>query len=316
MRILLTGATGFVGRHFLAFGRDEFIGVARHEPIQPLPGQIPLHCLDLAQSDAVRSVLKHTKPDAIVHLAGYADVGGSFDDDEAAWAGNLAATLSLYKAIENWGGRPRILFVSSGAVYGAALSHREVCDESTPLLPNSPYAASKAAADLASYQAYCHPGLPIIRVRPFNQIGPGQSNRYSVAAFAGQIARIEAGLVPPVLETGNLDGTRDLTDVRDMVRAFRLLLDFGEPGEVYNAGRGTAVTMRSVVDELIQLSGQAIGVRVQPDRVRPQEANPAAISTEKLCAATGWKPAIRLRESLSAVLDDWRRIVKTASRKS
>jgi GDP-4-dehydro-6-deoxy-D-mannose reductase len=312
MRILVTGATGFVGRHFLALGGDEVIGVARCLPKPPWPAPCPLYRLDLLDTPGVVSLLRQIEPDAIVHLAGYADAGGSFRDPEAAWSGNLSATLSLYRAVETWGGRPRILFISSGAVYGAALAHNEVCNESTPLLPNSPYGASKAAADLASYQAYCHPGLPIIRVRPFNQIGPGQSNRYSVAAFAEQIARIDAGLAPPVLETGNLHGTRDLTDVRDMVRAYRLLLDRGEPGNVYNAGRGSAVVMRDVVDQLIRLSGRAVEVRVTSERVRPQEANPAVIAVDRLQAQTGWSPVIPPRQSLQDVLDDWRARVRSA----
>jgi len=311
MRILVTGATGFVGRHFLDLGGDKLIGVARNAAAH-WPADVPLHLLDLNDTDALQDLLRRADPDAIVHLAGYADAGSSFRHAEAAWSGNLTATLSLYRAVERWGGRPRVLFVSSGAVYGSALTARTTCDESTLLCPNSPYGASKAAADLASYQAFCHPGLPIIRVRPFNQIGPGQSNAFSVAAFAEQIARIEAGLAPPIVETGNLDGARDLTDVRDMVRAYRLLLDQGEPGDVYNAGSGAAVSMRSVVDDLIHLSGRSIQVRVRSERLRPQEANAAAVSAARLSAKTGWKPTIPLRQSLLEVLDDWRRRVQAA----
>src|SRR5262249_1849099 len=151
---------------------------------------------------------------------GYAQVAASFREPDRAWADNLMATRNLYTAIERWGGRPRVLFVSSGLVYG----NDGACNAATPLAPASPYAASKAAADLLSFQVTRHPGIDVIRVRPFNHIGPRQSSEFAVARFARQLARIEAGLQEPILETGDLNSSRDLTDVRDMVEAYRLLM--------------------------------------------------------------------------------------------
>src|SRR5205823_1736354 len=178
-------------------------------------------------------------PDRIAHLAGYADAGGSFRDPDAAWAGNLAATRALYDAVARWGGSPRILFVSTGQVYGPATSADRPLDETAELRPVSPYAASKAAADLLSYQVTRHPGLAVVRVRPFNQVGPRLPPQYAAGHFARQLARIEYGLAPPQLEVGDLTARRDLTDVRDMVEAYRLLLDRGRGGETYNAGTGS-----------------------------------------------------------------------------
>src|SRR5262249_23659165 len=156
------------------------------------------------------------------HLAGYAHTGRPFVDADVVWASNLAATRRLYEAVVRWGGRPRILYVGSGLVYGSANTPDQGYDENAPLRPANSYAASKAATDLVSYQSTCDPGLDIVRVRPFNHIGPRQSAGYAVAHFAQQIAAIEAGRQPPVLETKNLDSQRDLTDVRDMVRAYIL----------------------------------------------------------------------------------------------
>lgn len=312
MRLLVTGATGFVGRHLvdllIAEGSHRLAGLARSGAATP---DIPLHLLDLTTTDAVASVLRDLQPEGIFHLAGYANTSLSFREPAETWRQNLEATLSLYRAVEAWGGRPRILFVSSGAVYGDALQSGACCDEYMELLPNSPYAASKAAADLASFQAYCHPGLPIVRVRPFNQFGPGQTSAYAVSAFAEQIARIESGQQPPILKTGNLDAERDLTDVRDMVRAYLLLWEKGQPGEVYNAGRGEAVSMKSVVGQLLALTPREIHLQIEGERLRPTELATMRIKIDKLQRTTGWKPERSLSDSLRDVLDDWRRRVVT-----
>src|SRR5262249_34841146 len=151
--------------------------------------------------DAVEALLRETAPDQIYHLAGFAQPGRSFNEPDAAWAGNLGVTRTLYDAVIRWGRSPRIVFVGSGLIYGNPVTADAMQNEETPLRPNSPYAASKAAADLASYQYSCHPGLDIIRARPFNHIGPRQSPQYAIAHFAQQLAGIERKQAPPVLET-------------------------------------------------------------------------------------------------------------------
>ncbi len=309
MRVLITGATGFVGRHliehFQSVGGYELHGVAR----QAVPFTVSLNSVDLNNTSAVTELLKRIKPDGIVHLAGFASVAQSFDDPQAAWTGNLGATQSLFRAVAAWGGQPRILFVSSGAVYGNSLATANPCSEETPLRPDTPYAASKAAADLSAYQAFCYPGLQVIRVRPFNQIGPGQGSGYSISGFAERIAKMERGSLPPVLETANLDMERDMTDVRDMVRAYGLLLERGEPGEVYNAATERPISMRTATQTLLDYAKKPIELREDKSRRRPADVQVMRVSTRKLRAATGWSPVIPFEQSLADIMDDWRRRV-------
>jgi GDP-4-dehydro-6-deoxy-D-mannose reductase len=308
MRLLITGATGFVGQHLVehlrAVGGYELHGVARRQNSQSHASS--LQAIDLGDTSAVTSLLRKIQPEGVVHLAGYASAARAFTDPDEAWKGNLGITLSLFRAVAAWGGKPRILFVGSGAAYGNSLATANPCTEETPLLPDHPYAACKAAADLAAYQAFCFPGLPIIRVRPFNQIGPGQGGGYALSGFAERIARMEAGLMPPRLETANLDMERDMTDVRDMVRAYRLLLDRGQPGEVYNAATGKPIHMRDATRALLAKAKRPIELKEDKDRRRPADVLFMRVDTTKLRAATGWVPEIPFGQSLDDILNDWR----------
>jgi GDP-4-dehydro-6-deoxy-D-mannose reductase len=318
MRILVTGATGFVGGHLaetlLAAGGAEVHGLALQDAwpaaLAHLAGDVRLHATDLAAGAAgVEAVLRDVRPDHIYHLAGFADPGASFRDPEAAWAGNLAATRTLYYAIARSGGTPRVLYVSSGHVYGAAGEAERAVDEQAALCPASPYAASKAAADQLSYQVTRHPGLDVVRVRPFNQIGPRQPPQYAAGHFARQLARIERGLAPPRLEVGDLSARRDLTDVRDMVAAYRLLLTSGRAGEVYNAGSGRAVRMTEVLDTLRALCVVPVEVVVRTERLRPSDPGALVAESSALRTATGWRRRYSLEQSLRDTLDSWRQAV-------
>src|SRR5579883_2746123 len=223
MRILVTGVTGFAGSHLaealLAQGGHRVIGVARQgtwpEACCHLAAQVELYACDLCAGEALEQILRAVQPERIYHLAGYPHAGRSFQEADAAWQGNLTATRSLYDAVVRWGGRPRILFVGRGLVYGDSATGVQGCSENDLLRPDNPYATSKAAADLASYQYTRYPGLDIVRVRPFNHIGPRQAPQFAVSNFARQLAAIESGRQPPVLQTGNLQSYRDLSDVRD-----------------------------------------------------------------------------------------------------
>jgi GDP-4-dehydro-6-deoxy-D-mannose reductase len=314
--VLITGVTGFVGGHLaealLSRGGAEVHGVSRLTdwPAEwsHLAGRVTLHAADLTDGPAVESVLRAARPEQIYHLAGYAHTGRSFREPDEAWAGNLTATRSLYDAVARWGGSPRILFVSSGLVYGDPEPPVPRCDERLPLRPASPYAASKAAADLASFQYTRHPGLAIVRVRPFNHIGPRQSPQYAVPNFARQIAAIERGRQPPVIETGDLRPRRDLTDVRDMVEAYRLLMARGTVGEVYNAGRGVAFPMQEVLDRLLARSAVRVEVRSKAAELRPAETAVACADSTRLQLETGWAPAYSLDQTLVDILDYWRSV--------
>ncbi len=315
MRVLITGATGFVGSHLCrtlaAGGGVELFGLSLQESwpagFTDLEAGVRLFPGDLCDEQTVDTTLREVQPDRVYHLAGYADVGRSFQEAEAAWGGNLTATLRLYDAILRWGGRPRVLYVSSGMVYGESDLSEGPVDESAPFRPESPYAASKAAADLASYQyARCH-DLPIVRVRPFNHIGPAQSPRFAIAHFAHQIALIERGDQPPVLRVGNLGAERDLTDVRDVARAYTLLLERGIPGDVYNLGSGRTWSMRACLDRLLVLSRVAIAIETDPALIRKVDTAAMQVDIGVLRRATGWAPAYSIDQTLADTLNYWRR---------
>jgi GDP-4-dehydro-6-deoxy-D-mannose reductase len=312
MRILITGVTGFVGGHLVellkAEGETELAGTARHlPPSTPDPlTDVQLHACDLADPASTEQLLREVRPEQIYHLAGYADVGRSFQEVEAAWAGNLQATRTLYDAVQRVGSPARILFVGSALVYGDLLSPEQCFTEDSPLQPVNPYAASKAAADLASYQYTRFPGLDIVRVRPFNHIGPRQPPAYAVAHFARQLAAIELGLQQPLLETGNLAPRRDFTDVRDIVRAYRLLMKGGQRGAVYNVATGTAHSMQEVLERLLALTRVQVEVRPQARLVRAAEVLRVAGDSTRLRRETGWTPQRSLETSLADILNYWR----------
>jgi|SRR5262245_10226250 len=309
VRCLITGATGFVGGHLadaLTSAGHSVVGLARAGGPRDATFAFPLYSFDLCETAATERALREVRPEWLFHLAGFAHPGQSFRDPDAAWAGNLTATRSLYDAVHRSGLRPRILYVSSGLVYGDAGPGEHIVAEDAPLRPASPYAASKAAADLLSYQQTHSPGLDIVRVRPFNQIGPGQLPDYAVANFARQIAAAELSKGPPVVATGDLNGRRDFTDVRDMVRAYVLLLEAGETGEVYNAGSGRTYLMRDLVQQMVALARVPVTVDEKLDPTRAGDTAIARGDTRKLRAVTRWQPGHSLEQTLTDVLDDWR----------
>jgi len=200
-----------------------------------------------------------------------------------------------------------VLFVGSGMVYGDAETAGQIVDENRPVRPASPYAASKAAADLLS--SWSVPPLDIIRVRPFNHIGPRQAPDYAIANFARQLAAIEHGRQPPVVETGNLTSRRDLTDVRDIVQAYILLMEHGRSGDVYNAGSGVTYSIQDVLDRLIALARVRVEVRQQPERMRAGEPMVSAADAGKLQRQTGWQRRFSLDQTLADTLEYWRKVL-------
>jgi GDP-4-dehydro-6-deoxy-D-mannose reductase len=314
MRNLITGVTGFAGGHLAEALRargEEIIGVSRR-PVWPpewrhLSGAVDLRQGDVGSGGAIEALLLDVQPERIYHLAGYAQTGRSFTEPNAAWAGNLGATRALYEAVARWGGRSRILFVGSGLVYGDASRPGELFDETCLLRPTNPYAASKAAADLVSYQFARIPGLDIVRARPFNHIGPAQSAEFAVANFCKQAAAVSLGRAEPVLETGNLAPRRDLTDVRDVIRAYIVLMERGRTGEAYNIGSGRTLAMQEVVDHLRAVSGLRMEVRPRTDLVRAADTGAVGADARKLHRETGWAPAIPLEQTLRDTLEFWKR---------
>jgi GDP-4-dehydro-6-deoxy-D-mannose reductase len=311
MRILITGATGFVGAHLaealLARGSAEVNGLSRTAQWPPecahLAGRVRLHPADLAATTDLTAVLAAVRPAWVFHLAGYAHPGksaASREEADKSWQANDGGTRNLMAAMKSAAVRPRVLFVSTGQVYGDA---EGACAEDHSLHPASPYAESKVAAE--RFLAECGPDADVLRVRPFNQIGPRQSPEYAVARFASQIAAVERGELPD-METGDLSSHRDLTDVRDMVQAYIRLLENGRAGEVYNAGAGHAVLMQDVLDRLLRLAQVQVAVRSRRDPRRPAEKNVTFADTSKLRGETGWQPRIPLDQTLADTLNYWR----------
>jgi GDP-4-dehydro-6-deoxy-D-mannose reductase len=319
MRILVTGITGFAGSHLaetlISEGAGEVWGIGRRsqvpDPWPFPPDRVRWTCCDMADRQRLTDFIGRAQPEHIYHLAGYASTARSYREPDAAWEANVTATRNLFEALSAWGGQPRVLHVSSGLVYGAPRSADQLVGEETPLRPVSPYAASKAAADLAAYQVSQVPGLAVIRVRPFNHIGPRQAPDFAISHFARQIAAIEAGQQAPVIETGDLRPRRDLTDVRDMVRAYILLMKQGAVGEVYNAGSGTAPSMQDVLDLIVTQSRVRPEVRQKTEPERAREAVALRADCSKLRAATGWTPRYSLNQTLADTLDYWRSVTQS-----
>ena len=298
MRVLVTGATGFVGRHLLAALR-----AAGHEPVA-LGGPHdapPAIVADLLDAAATRRAVDDAVPDAIVHLAGQAFVPQSIADPLGTLAVNAGGTAHVLEAARAYRDRVqqplRVLVVSSAEVYGIQRPERMPLDETAIVRPGNAYAASKLAAEayaLAWQRCY---GLDCVVARPFNHIGPGQDTRFVVASFARQLAEIAAG-APPLLHVGNLEAQRDFLDVRDVVAAYVLLLANGRSGEVFNISSGRPVAIREVLRELITIARVPVEIREDPERMRASDLPLLSGDATKLRAETGWEPRFTLTESL------------------
>lgn len=312
MRALITGATGFVGTHLrrylLAQTDWSLIGTAFPE-LSPTPddeSRDRLMALDLTDAEATKAAMDAVRPDLVIHLAAQSHVPTAYRDPWSTLRNNILGQLNLLEAFVATDQRPRILVIGSGDEYGRVSAQALPLTEGHPLQPENPYSVSKVAQDVMGYQYYVSYGLPIVRVRPFNHVGPGQSDRFVLPAFASQIARIEAWKHPPVINVGNLTPARDFTDVRDVVEAYRLALLHGTPGEVYNVASGQAVTIQSLLDHLIARSALQIEVRVDEAKYRPADIPIICGSSTKLQQDTGWIPRIPLTQTIEDVLNEWR----------
>ena len=316
MRILITGISGFVGSvlaNYLlssSFGFPLELHGTIHRAdsrIQILRDRLHLHKGDLRNPSWIDQVIATVKPSRIFHLAAWSDVRASWEQPWATYELNISCQLNLLESLRRHAPEARVLVVASSEVYGLIEPDDLPIDESTQLRPNSPYGISKVAQDLMAQQYWYNYGLSAIRVRSFNQFGPGQSDSFVASAFARQIAEIEAGLQHPVLKVGNLEAERDYTDVRDMVRAYWLALHHGEPGGVYNIGSGTSVAVQELLNVLLELSDVEITVEQDPMRLRPSEVSRIVCNPDRFFKKTGWVPRIPLRESLADVLKYWRK---------
>ena len=311
MRVLITGAGGFVGRHLSArLGRVQaaarLIGTTLF-PSETVHEAVDEHYrIDLKEYERVRDLLESCRPDAIYHLAAQAFVPRSFEDPWETLENNIRAQLNIISACLDLDMQPRILIVSSAEIYGAVEPDELPLNEDAAIRPTNPYSVSKVAQDMLALQYYLSHDLPIMRARPFNHIGPGQNDRFVAPAFAKQIAAIEEGSCDAVIYVGNLKARRDFTDVRDIVRAYHMIVDGGKPGEAYNIASGLAHSIRHLLDTLLRLSNIDIDVRIDPARLRPVDIPVIRGDSSKLRRDTGWQPKYSFEDTLRDVLDDCR----------
>lgn len=310
MRLLITGATGFAGRHLTSYCAR--LGHEVHALVRPgregavADGATP-HAGDLRDPAALAGLLADVAPDAVAHLAGESSVGASFADPLGAWDVNLGGTLALLEALRAAGPRTPALVVSSGEVHGRVAPDELPVGPDTPMRPLSPYGASKAAADLAAAQYRAAYGLPALRVRAFNHIGPGQDRRFVLPSVARQIAAAEHEGRPSVeVRVGNLDTRRDFSDVRDIVRAYLLILERGDPDAVYMACSGRSRPVRDLVEGLASLGRIPVSFASEAGLQRAGEQPDLYGSPVRLREDTGWAPEIPLETTLADILDWWR----------
>lgn len=296
MRALVTGAGGFVGRHLvrhLAEAGDEVVEM-----------ELAADGIDIADAEPLTEAVMAAKPQVVYHLAGAADVGGSWSSPRETFLANALGTLNVLEAARG-AGAERVLAVTSADVYGRVTEDELPLGEDRPLRPVSPYAASKVAADAIAQQAWLGHRLPVIRVRAFNHLGPGQSDRFVAPSLAARIARNErdGGHEVPI---GNMTPLRDVTDVRDVVRAYRLLMEHGEAGGVYNVCRGVAVSVKEIAEELMAMAARPMHLVSDPALQRPVDIPVLVGDNTALRRTTGWEPTIPLSTTLADVLADWR----------
>jgi GDP-4-dehydro-6-deoxy-D-mannose reductase len=291
MRALVTGAGGFVGGYLTAH-----LEASGDDVVDP--------AVDVTDGDAVRRAVAEAAPDAVYHLAAASHVGSSWAAPVEVLRVNTEGTLNVLLACSD-AGVHRVLSVGSAEEYGLVRPEQLPLVEETALRPVSPYGASKAAAELLALQAHLGRGLGVVMVRPFNHLGPGQSDRLVASTLAHQVARNEVEGSDVIL-AGDLSPRRDFTDVRDVVRAYRLLVERGEPGTVYNVCSGRAVAAQEVADHFLGHATRPMHLEVDPDRLRPVDLPALQGDPSRLRAATGWQPEIPLEQTLADVLAWWR----------
>jgi GDP-4-dehydro-6-deoxy-D-mannose reductase len=310
--VLITGAAGFAGSHLAeecARRGWNVHGTARPgeraENLAAVPGAT-IHRCELSDADAVRTLVEEVQPAQVYHLAAQASVQKAWQDPMATLTNNIAAQLAILRGVQVTCPQARVLIVSSSEVYGRVDPARLPVNEDAPLGPLDPYAVSKVTQEMLGLQHYLAFDLPVVRVRPFNHAGPRQRPGFVVADFARQVALIEAGLSPLVIKVGNLAAVRDLSDVRDIVRAYVLALREGEAGAVYNVASGHGISMADLLQAFIDQAGVPIAKALDPARLRPIDRPLIIGDATRLRARTGWTPTIPLAQTVRDTLDYWR----------
>jgi len=309
MRILVTGATGFAGKHLIqlaAFRRHSVVGThvskSPHTPI----GNCSLARCDLRNSSAIRELVAQVRPDRVYHLAARSSVTQSYGNARAVYETNFWGTYNLLEALRENAPKARVLIVGSGHCYGFVRPRDLPVAETHALSSHSPYATSKAAADLLGYQFFAGHEMHIVRARPFNHTGPGQTAAFVCSDFARQVAAIELGMAVPEIKVGSLSVQRDFSDVRDVVRAYHLLLERGTAGEAYNIASGRSYSIGFILRTLVSFCTRRVKVVVTNDRLRHVEERKLFGNTTKLRRSTNWEPRYRIEETLHDLIEYWK----------
>ncbi|MFA6000567.1 MAG: GDP-mannose 4,6-dehydratase [Thermoleophilia bacterium] len=319
MKILITGISGFAGSHLTGYLRGidgiEVAGLDVQGPSDRFTGLFDdggptVHGCDMADRKLLDEILRIEKPDAIIHLAARAQVAGAWQQAGAILETNVIGTQILMQAVQEAVPRAKVLLISSSEVYGRVTPQELPITETAALKPNNPYSVSKAAQEfvgLAYHEAF---DMEVVIARPFNHIGPMQVGNFVVPAFARQVAEIEAGIREPVIKVGNLESLRDFTDVRDIVRAYYLLVAHGRAGEVYNIASGESHAISEILEMLLDIAKIAPEIENIPELMRPSDTPVVEGDSSKLKLLQPWAAEIPLRQSLEDTLDYWREQVR------
>lgn len=319
LKALITGISGFVGSHLAEYLLDatdwEVAGTVfgPYGNIASLCGQLELYPAELSRLDVMTFILEQAQPDVIFHLAAQPLVSASQRNPWGTLETNIRMQLNVLEGVSQVRPDCRVLVVGSSEEYGLVSPEDLPLDEETPLRPLNPYALSKVAQDLMGLQYYLTHKLCAVRARPFNHIGPRQRIGFVAPDLASQIAAAELGLQPPIIEVGNLAACRDFSDVRDIVRAYVLLVTEGEPGEVYNIGSGESHSIQELLDTLVSMSRVPIEVRQDPDRMRPSDVPDFVCDATRIRERTGWQATISFDQSLQDILEYWRQETAAAA---
>ena len=298
MRVLVTGADGFVGTHLVTALQS------RGDPVDACGGPGGPRELDVTDPAAVDARIRRSLPEAVIHLAGVSSVARSHEKPAATFAVNVLGAANLLEAVRRHVPRARVLLVGSGEVYGAVPKGRPA-SESHPVRPLSPYAASKVAAEIVGRQMFDAYGLQIIFARPFNHLGPGQALSFVVPTLVRQLLSVASGRSPPVISVGDLSPVRDFSHVLDVIDGYLLLLSAGTPGEAYNLCSGIGRSIRELLEELQRILGTQAEVRVDPERLRPVEI-PWLVGDPARAEALGWLRRRGVQDALVELIDSLR----------
>lgn len=309
MKALIIGAAGFVGSYLIHHLKDDLhwnVAVTKMPQETIAISDIKIYDLNILEQDSIIQVFTDFRPDYILHLAAQSSVGLSWKNPDLTIDVNIKGSIHVLEAVRTLDYTPRILLIGSGEEYGHILPNESPIPETNVLRPGNIYAATKACQNMIGKIYSDAYKMDIISVRAFNHIGPNQSPLFVVADFCKQVAMIESGLTAPVIRVGNLSAARDFSDVRDVVRAYGLLLLHGSSGETYNVGSGHAITIHEILNKILLQSKVTIQVEVDETKLRPVDVPIIEADTGKLYRCTGWKPEITLDETIKDVLNYWR----------